>query len=120
MSNDPKVRAAGETYSLEAGPEGEKRAKAEFEKEKELYKGTDREHIAFEDSDAAKNWEVRKTGLEKSLNAILEPVRQKQSWLQFYQPMMYMKTGGKTLSKEEKIDIENAKFNNTKRLKDTE
>jgi hypothetical protein len=35
--------------------------------------------MTFEQSDAAKNWEARKIGLEKNLNAILEPVRQKQS-----------------------------------------
>jgi hypothetical protein len=33
---------------------------------------------------------------------------------------MYLKTGGKALTKDEQIDIDNAKFNNAKRLKDTE
>lgn len=120
MSNDPKVKAAGETYSVEAGDIGRNKAMAEYELEKESLKGTDKAALQFEESEAFKNWEGRKLGLEKNLSALLEPIRTKQSWLQHYQPLIYMKKGGTALTKEEKIDIDNAKFNNAKRLKDTE
>ena len=79
MSNDPKVKAAGETYSVEAGDIGKNKAMAEYELEKESLKGTDKAALQFEESEAFKNWEGRKLGLEKNLNALLEPIRTKQS-----------------------------------------
>lgn len=118
FANDPALKAQTEAYQKEAGPEGEKAARAIYEEAKAAYKGTDYAK-SFEESQEHAAWQKKVADLGKQLDLAMEPIRKKQMWMQLYQPMLYMKKGG-GLTREDKIAIDKEKFYNARRLKDTE
>lgn len=122
MANDPKLKTQRDLYLKEAGEEGQAAARKQYDDFVELAKKSGASYAkTFEESKYHTDWQTRIKNAEKALNLVMDPVRQYQSKLQFDQSTAFLKKGGTTgLSKQDHIDIENAKYNNTRKLKDTE
>lgn len=115
--NDPNLKKKGEEYADLAGEKGRLAALAEYDKLKEA--NPTGKWGPFEESTIHKTWQDKIKTLEKEINLIMEPIRTRQNKIQTLQSLMFLKKGG-SLSKEEKIEIENLKHRNRARMKEVE
>lgn len=123
MTNDPQLKSLSDEYTDFAGEKGQANTKALYEANKAnydktaLHSGTP--YPTFENSKEYKTWQEQSGKKLDFLKTQMKPMEKAQQQLNLDQQMLYFKKGG-GLTKEQKIDIDNAKFNNIKRLKETE
>lgn len=132
LTKDPKLKSLSDEYTRFISDDGGKaEAKALYEKNKLAFETANPGNTnnasnpyskPFEESQEYKNWEKEGKRLFDNIQLASEPLKKAQEDLNFQREVLYNwsgKSGGK-LSKKDKMDIDNNKFNNTKRLKETE
>jgi len=117
LVNDPKLKLKGEEYAKLAGDEGRRAVDAEYQKMKEA--NTTGNLPPVEETQVYKTWKERVKAMEDEIELLMAPIRAKQSEVQSWQTRMYLKKGG-SLTKQEKIEIENLKNSHKSRMKEME
>jgi len=128
MTNDPKLKSLSDEYTDFAGEKGKASALATYNANKANYDKTHMpggvnggtQYKPFEESDEYKQWQTDITKKLDYLKLQMKPLELAQQKLNLDQQMLYWRKEGGKMTKKEKIDIDNNKFNNVKRLKETE
>jgi hypothetical protein len=120
MMNDPALKSMSKEYTNLVGQEEYDKRKAAFEALKKANPSAVGVST-FEESAGYKTYQDEIKRKQAELEQLMEPVRMRQQQMQYFAPLQFAKKGGKVdLTKQDRMEIDNNKFENLKRLRSTE